>query len=76
LEKEGFWGKYFLQCVGLISASVQVVHFCTGPYNTKKDASGKNKAILIGVALDLRSVSWCLNPKILAIQYKFWIDPM
>merc|ERR1719244_786362 len=34
---------------------VEVVHFCVGPYNTCKDKEGKNTAILIGIAMDLRS---------------------
>jgi len=34
---------------------VEVVHFCVGPYNTCKDADGKNTAILIGIAMDLTS---------------------
>jgi len=34
---------------------VEVEHFCVGPYNTCVGEDGKNKAILIGVALDLRT---------------------
>jgi len=34
---------------------VEVVHFCVGPYNTCKDKDGKNTAVLIGIAMDLRS---------------------
>merc|ERR1719348_1585800 len=37
------------------SRMVEVVHFCVGPYNTCKDKEGKNTAILIGIAMDLRS---------------------
>jgi hypothetical protein len=32
-----------------------LVHFCVGPYNTKKNSEGKNEAILIGIAIDLRT---------------------
>lgn len=35
--------------------TLEVVHFCVGPYNTKKDKDGKNEAILIGIAIDLRT---------------------
>merc|ERR1719348_2133766 len=35
--------------------TVELVHFCVGPYNTTKDKEGKNTAILIGIAIDLRS---------------------
>jgi len=34
---------------------LEMVHFCVGPYNTCKDKQGKNTAILIGIAMDLRS---------------------
>jgi len=34
---------------------LEVVHFCVGPFNTCKGADGKNTAILIGIAMDLRS---------------------
>lgn len=34
---------------------LEVEHFCVGPYNTCIGEDGKNKAILIGVALDLRT---------------------
>eukprot|EP00092_Neocalanus_flemingeri_P010107 GFUD01010891.1.p1 GENE.GFUD01010891.1~~GFUD01010891.1.p1 ORF type:complete len:361 (+),score=104.28 GFUD01010891.1:33-1115(+) len=34
---------------------VEIVHFCVGPFNTCKDKEGKNTAILIGIAMDLRS---------------------
>ena len=39
----------------IIQTTVQMVHFCVGPYNTCKDRQGKNTAILIGIAMDLRS---------------------
>jgi len=35
--------------------TMEIVHFCVGPYNTRKDKNNKNEAILIGVAMDLRS---------------------
>jgi len=35
--------------------TLEVVHFCVGPFNTTKDKEGKNTAILIGIALDLRT---------------------
>jgi len=34
---------------------LEIVHFCVGPYNTCKDKEGKNTAILIGIAMDLRT---------------------
>lgn len=34
---------------------VEVVNFCVGPFNTCKGPDGKNTAILIGIAMDLRS---------------------
>merc|ERR1711970_1059648 len=34
---------------------LEIVHFCVGPYNTYKDKEGKNTAILIGSAMDLRT---------------------
>jgi len=34
---------------------LEIVHFCVGPYNTTVGEDGKNTAILIGIALDLRS---------------------
>jgi len=34
---------------------LEMVHFCVGPFNTCKDKQGKNTAILIGIAMDLRS---------------------
>jgi len=37
------------------SRVVEIVHFCVGPYNTTVGEDGKNTAILVGVALDLRS---------------------
>merc|ERR1712181_25117 len=33
----------------------ELVEFCVGPYNTVKNKEGKNEAILIGIAIDLRS---------------------
>lgn len=35
--------------------TLEMVNFCVGPYNTTKDENGKNIAILIGIALDLRT---------------------
>jgi len=35
--------------------TMELVHFCVGPYNTKKNKEGKNEAILIGIAIDLRN---------------------
>merc|ERR1712179_327504 len=44
-----------LQALHESDRTVEMVHFCVGPYNTCKGADGKNTAILIGIALDLRS---------------------
>jgi len=35
--------------------TLELVEFCVGPYNTRKNKEGKNEAILIGIAIDLRS---------------------
>merc|ERR1712192_348018 len=35
--------------------TLELVEFCVGPYNTVKNKEGKNEAILIGIAIDLRS---------------------
>jgi len=35
--------------------TVEIEHFCVGPFNTTKDKEGKNTAILIGIAFDLRT---------------------
>ena len=35
--------------------TLELVHFCVGPFNTCKDKDGNNTAILIGIAIDLRS---------------------
>jgi len=44
-----------LQALHASDRLVEIVHFCVGPFNTCKDKDGKNTAILIGIALDLRS---------------------
>merc|ERR1712129_75583 len=35
--------------------TLEIVHFCVGPYNTVQGKNGKNEAILIGIAIDLRT---------------------
>merc|ERR1712088_528589 len=35
--------------------TIEMVHFCVGPYNTTKDEKGENCAILIGIAIELES---------------------
>jgi len=38
-----------------VDTTLEIVHFCVGKYNTKKDKDGNNTAILIGVAIDLNT---------------------
>lgn len=53
------WGHAKQNSMSLLGAFqesdriIEIVYFCVGPFNTRVDEEGKNRAVLVGVAIDL-----------------------